>query len=62
MHQSRKRIVIFSSGISGLASAYFFIRKQDVMLFDAAAHVGGHTSTVDVTLQGRRPGGAIEAR
>lgn len=53
MNPPRKRIAIIGSGISGLASAYFLNRKHDVVLFEAAAYLGGHTNTVDVTLEGR---------
>ncbi|MGK5019466.1 NAD(P)/FAD-dependent oxidoreductase [Janthinobacterium sp. LB2P10] len=53
MNPPRKRIAIIGSGISGLASAYFLNRKHDVVLFEAADYLGGHTNTVDVTLEGR---------
>ena len=53
MNPPRKRIAIIGSGISGLASAYFLNRKHDVVLFEAAGYLGGHTNTVDVTLEGR---------
>lgn len=53
MNPPRKRIAIIGSGISGLASAYFLNRKHDVVLFEAGGYLGGHTNTVDVTLEGR---------
>lgn len=56
MTPPRKRIAIIGSGISGLASAYFLSRKHDVVLFEAADYLGGHTHTVDVTLEGRSHG------
>lgn len=52
----RKRIAIIGSGISGLASAYFLSRKHDVVLFEAGDYLGGHTNTVDVTLEGHTHG------
>ena len=50
---TRQRIAIIGSGISGLASAYFLSRAHDVVLFEAGAYLGGHTNTVDVTLEGQ---------
>ncbi|HJV01146.1 MAG TPA: FAD-dependent oxidoreductase [Burkholderiaceae bacterium] len=56
MHPPRKRIAIIGSGIAGLASAYFLRHQHDVVLFEAADYLGGHTHTVDVTLEGRTHG------
>jgi predicted NAD/FAD-binding protein len=49
----RQRIAVVGSGISGLASAWLLSRKYDVTLFEANARLGGHTNTVDVTLEGK---------
>ncbi|MBA5606078.1 FAD-dependent oxidoreductase [Duganella sp. FT3S] len=56
MKASRKRIAVIGSGISGLASAYFLNRQHDVVLYEAGSYLGGHTNTVDVTLEGRTHG------
>ncbi|MES2163721.1 MAG: FAD-dependent oxidoreductase [Pseudomonadota bacterium] len=56
MNPTRKRIAVIGSGISGLASAYFLSRKHEVVLFEAGDYLGGHTNTVDVTLEGRSHG------
>lgn len=56
MKASRKRIAVIGSGISGLASAYFLNRQHDVVLYEAGGYLGGHTNTVDVTLEGRTHG------
>ena len=56
MPSTRQRIAIIGAGISGLASAYFLSRKHDVVLFEAGSYLGGHTNTVDVTLEGRTHG------
>ena len=52
MNPTRKRIAVIGSGISGLASAYFLSREHDVVLFEAGNYLGGHTNTVDVSLDG----------
>lgn len=46
------RIAVVGSGISGLASAYFLSKAHHVTLFESGAYFGGHTNTVDVTLEG----------
>ncbi|QQC65352.1 NAD(P)/FAD-dependent oxidoreductase [Paraburkholderia ginsengisoli] len=46
------RIAVIGAGISGLASAYLLARHYQVTLFEAAGYAGGHTNTVDVTLDG----------
>ena len=52
MNQARKRIAVIGSGISGLASAYFLRRAHEVVLFESGAYLGGHTNTVDITVEG----------
>ncbi|MFO1304308.1 MAG: FAD-dependent oxidoreductase, partial [Burkholderiales bacterium] len=48
------RIAIAGGGIAGLGTAWLLHRRgHDVTLFEAAANAGGHTATVDVTLDGR---------
>ncbi|HMT80966.1 MAG TPA: FAD-dependent oxidoreductase [Azonexus sp.] len=49
----KQRIAVVGAGISGLASAWLLSREHDVTLFEAGAYLGGHTNTVDVTLEGR---------
>lgn len=52
MNHARTRIAVIGSGISGMASAYFLQRSHDVVLFEAGAYLGGHTNTVDITVEG----------
>jgi predicted NAD/FAD-binding protein len=48
------RIAIVGGGIAGLGTAWLLNRRGfDVTLFEAAPRAGGHTATVDVTLDGR---------
>lgn len=46
------RIAVIGSGISGLSVAHRLAPLADVTLFEAGGHFGGHTHTVDVTLEG----------
>ncbi|WP_047258537.1 NAD(P)/FAD-dependent oxidoreductase [Chromobacterium subtsugae] len=50
---SPQRIAVIGGGIAGLATAYFLSRRHAVTLFEAADYLGGHTHTVDVTVDGR---------
>ncbi len=47
-----KRVAVVGSGISGLAAAYRLAGEAQVTLFEAGRRFGGHTNTVDVTLDG----------
>ncbi len=46
------KIAIIGGGISGLAAAWLLREKHQVTLFEAADYAGGHTHTVDVTVDG----------
>ncbi|MDE1183492.1 FAD-dependent oxidoreductase [Paraburkholderia sp.] len=47
-----QRIAVVGAGIAGLASAYLLARDHQVTLFEAGSYAGGHTNSVDVTLDG----------
>ncbi|MDI2591946.1 FAD-dependent oxidoreductase [Pseudomonas sp. N3-W] len=46
-------IAIIGSGISGLTSAWLLNRQHQITLFEASDWVGGHTHTVEVTVDGQ---------
>ena len=50
--QSAQRIAVIGAGISGLASAWLLSQRHVVTLYEAGDYLGGHTNTVDVTLDG----------
>lgn len=47
-----RRVAVIGSGISGLSVAYHLAGQAEVALFEAGRHFGGHTHTVDITLEG----------
>ena len=47
-----KRVAVVGSGISGLAAAHALASVAQVTLFESAGRFGGHSHTVDVTLDG----------
>ncbi len=48
-----KKIAVVGSGISGLAAAWLLRQQAAVTLYESASRLGGHTNTVDVTLEGQ---------
>lgn len=46
------RIAVIGSGIAGLTAAWLLAPRHEVVLYEAAAQAGGHSHTVDVTLDG----------
>lgn len=52
-NELEKKIAVIGSGIAGVASAYYLQRAgYQVSLFEAGSYFGGHTNTVDVSLDG----------
>ncbi len=49
---ARLRIGVVGSGIAGSAAAWLLSRTHHVTLFEAEGRAGGHTHTVDLTLDG----------
>lgn len=46
------RIAVIGAGISGLASAWLLRNHSHITLFEAGAYFGGHSNTVDVSIEG----------
>jgi predicted NAD/FAD-binding protein len=49
-----KKIAIIGTGISGLTAAYLLSKKHQVTVFEKNAMIGGHTATVDVSLDNEK--------
>lgn len=54
MVPDRDRVAVIGSGIAGLTAAYILQRRYDVLLFEAAPTLGGHSHTHDVLTPDRR--------
>jgi predicted NAD/FAD-binding protein len=48
------RIAIIGTGISGMTSAHLLSEDHEVVVYEANDYVGGHTNTVDVSLNGQQ--------
>jgi predicted NAD/FAD-binding protein len=47
------RIAIIGTGIAGMVTAYLLSDEHEVVVYEAEDYVGGHTNTVDVSLNGQ---------
>lgn len=56
MPDRKRRVAVIGSGISGLSAAHALTRDARVTLFEAGTYFGGHTHTVDITLEGQSHG------
>lgn len=49
---TKSKIAVVGSGISGLSAAWLLAKHHHVTVYEAANYAGGHSNTVDVTLNG----------
>jgi predicted NAD/FAD-binding protein len=49
----RQKIAVVGAGVSGLACAWLLSRRHDVVLYEAAHRLGGHSNTVEIFAGGR---------
>ena len=47
-----RSIAVVGAGIAGLSAAWLLSQRYEVTLYEAADYLGGHTHTVDVTVDG----------
>jgi predicted NAD/FAD-binding protein len=50
MQPSNKKIAIIGTGIAGLSAAWTLHKHNDLTIFEANDYIGGHSHTVDVTV------------
>jgi uncharacterized protein len=50
---SRLKVAIVGTGISGLSAAWLLSRRHDVTVYESAERIGGHSNTVIVSVDGR---------
>ncbi|MEO6699288.1 MAG: FAD-dependent oxidoreductase [Paraperlucidibaca sp.] len=49
---TKSKIAVIGSGIAGLSSAWLLSKQHHITVYEAANYAGGHSNTVDVTLNG----------
>ena len=48
------KVAVVGGGISGLGAAWLLSRQHEVTIYEAAHHLGGHSNTVDILVEGRQ--------
>jgi predicted NAD/FAD-binding protein len=47
------RIAVIGGGISGMLTDYLLCEEQEVTVYEANDYIGGHTNTIEATVNGR---------
>ena len=47
------RIAVIGTGIAGMVAAYLLSDEHELVVYEAEDYVGGHTNTIDVSLNGK---------
>ncbi len=47
------KIAVIGSGISGMSSAYYLSKNNEIHLFESSSRLGGHTNTIDLNIDSR---------
>ena len=50
---AKKSIAVIGGGIAGMSAAWLLSQRHDVTLFEKQARIGGHSNTVDVSIDDR---------
>ncbi len=50
----RAKVAVIGTGVSGLAAAWLLNKAHDVIVFEKAGKIGGHSNTIDAPLNGPR--------
>jgi len=48
LNRERLRVAVIGTGVSGISAAWLLNQRHDIKVFEKAAWIGGHCSTVDV--------------
>ena len=54
-NNSKKKIAVIGSGISGISASYFLSSKYKVHLYEKNNYLGGHTRTINITADKNLP-------
>ena len=53
MHNTRLKIAVVGTGISGLSAAWLLSPSHDVTVYERADRIGGHSNTILASVGGR---------